>query len=308
MELIKLIKLHTKSFLLIFSLGLNAQEKSLFVLHTNNTNGALENCYCPDNPFGAVEKRSMYINDFIKKNPNTIVVDAGDIFTMGKQFLKDSLMAEAYNLLPYDAILFGDQEITMESNILSELRKIIDTPLVSTNFDLEGSFRSILINKAGLKIALLGIIDEYVIKYYPKEVKDRIKIQDPIEELKKEILKLKSDVDIIILLTHQGLDLDIALAKEIKDIDLIVGSHSQSLIESPTQVNGALIVQAGKSGYQVGVAKLLIKNNKVVNSSGRVDTMKIEMSDDPRIIKMIKEYEDRTGRINRRKLKMMKKQ
>lgn len=308
MELIKLIKLHTKSFLLIFSLGLNAQEKSLFVLHTNNTNGALENCYCPDNPFGAVEKRSMYINDFIKKNPNTIVVDAGDIFTMGKQFLKDSLMAEAYNLLPYDAILFGDQEITMESNILSELRKIIDTPLVSTNFDLEGSFRSIVINKAGLKIALLGIIDEYVIKYYPKEVKDRIKIQDPIEELKKEILKLKSDVDIIILLTHQGLDLDIALAKEIKDIDLIVGSHSQSLIESPTQVNGALIVQAGKSGYQVGVAKLLIKNNKVVNSSGRVDTMKIEMSDDPRIIKMIKEYEDRTGRINRRKLKMMKKQ
>jgi len=308
MELIKLIKLHTKSFLLIFSLGLNAQEKSLFVLHTNNTNGALENCYCPDNPFGSVEKRSMYINDFIKKNPNTIVVDAGDIFTMGKQFLKDSLMAEAYNLLPYDAILFGDQEITMESNILSELRKIIDTPLVSTNFDLEGSFRSIVINKAGLKIALLGIIDEYVIKYYPKEVKDRIKIQDPIEELKKEILKLKSDVDIIILLTHQGLDLDIALAKEIKDIDLIVGSHSQSLIESPTQVNGALIVQAGKSGYQVGVAKLLIKNNKVVNSSGRVDTMKIEMSDDPRIIKMIKEYEDRTGRINRRKLKMMKKQ
>tara|TARA_S200000501_G_C20803260_1_gene735020 strand:- start:508 stop:1434 length:927 start_codon:yes stop_codon:yes gene_type:complete len=308
MELIKLIKLHTKSFLLIFSLGLNAQEKSLFVLHTNNTNGALENCYCPDNPFGSVEKRSMYINDFIKKNPNTIVVDAGDIFTMGKQFLKDSLMAEAYNLLPYDAILFGDQEITMESNILSELRKIIDTPLVSTNFDLEGSFRSIVINKAGLKIALLGIIDEYVIKYYPKEVKDRIKIQDPIEELKKEISKLKSDVDIIILLTHQGLDLDIALAKEIKDIDLIVGSHSQSLIESPTQVNGALIVQAGKSGYQVGVAKLLIKNNKVVNSSGRVDTMKIEMSDDPRIIKMIKEYEDRTGRINRRKLKMMKKQ
>lgn len=308
MELIKLIKLHTKSFLLIFSLGLNAQEKSLFVLHTNNTNGALENCYCPDNPFGAVEKRSMYINDFIKKNPNTIVVDAGDIFTMGKQFLKDSLMAEAYNLLPYDAILFGDQEITMESNILSELRKIIDTPLVSTNFDLEGSFRSIVINKAGLKIALLGIIDEYVIKYYPKEVKDRIKIQDPIEELKKEISKLKSDVDIIILLTHQGLDLDIALAKEIKDIDLIVGSHSQSLIESPKQVNGALIVQAGKSGYQVGVAKLLIKNNKVVNSSGRVDTMKIEMSDDPRIIKMIKEYEDRTGRINRRKLKMMKKQ
>jgi len=308
MELIKLIKLHTKSFLLIFSLSLNAQEKSLFVLHTNNTNGALENCYCPDNPFGAVEKRSIYVNDFIKKNPNTIFVDAGDIFTMSKQFLKDSLMAEAYNLLPYDAILFGDQEITMESNVLSELRKIINIPVVSTNFDLEGSVRSIIINKAGLRIALLGIIDEYAIKYYPEEIKDRIKLQDPIEEVKKELSRLKDKVDVIILLTHQGTDKDVALAKEIKDIDLIVGAHSQSLLEKPDKVNGALIVQAGKSGYQVGVTKLLIKNNKVINSSGRVDTMKFEMSDDPRIMKMIKEYEDRTGRINRRKLKMMKKQ
>ena len=112
----------------------------------------------------------------------------------------------------------------------------------------------------------------------------------------------------LILLTHQGTDKDVALAKEIKDIDLIVGAHSQSLLEKPDKVNGALIVQAGKSGYQVGVTKLLIKNNKVINSSGRVDTMKFEMSDDPRIMKMIKEYEDRTGRINRKKLKMMKKQ
>ena len=38
-----------------------AQDGKLYILHTNNTNGALENCYCPDHPFGAVEKRSIYL-------------------------------------------------------------------------------------------------------------------------------------------------------------------------------------------------------------------------------------------------------
>ena len=68
--------------MIILTAGLLAQNKKLYILHTNNTNGALENCYCPDHPFGAVEKRSVYVSDFIKKHPNSILLDAGDIFTM----------------------------------------------------------------------------------------------------------------------------------------------------------------------------------------------------------------------------------
>ena len=88
------------------------------VIYTNNTNGALENCYCPDRPYGSVEKRSIYVSNFFKKHPNSILVDAGDIFTMAHRSYKDSLMAEAYKLLPYDAILYGDQELTMNSKTL----------------------------------------------------------------------------------------------------------------------------------------------------------------------------------------------
>jgi len=98
----------------LLSAGLSAQDQTLFILHTNNTNGALENCYCPDHTFGSVEKRTVFVEEFINRHPNTILVDAGDIFTMTHQLFKDSLMAEAYALLPYDAILPGDQELTMD--------------------------------------------------------------------------------------------------------------------------------------------------------------------------------------------------
>ena len=104
-------------FFIILAVNLYSQA-SLYILHTNNTNGALENCYCPDHPLGSIEKRSLYIEDFINSNPRTVILDAGDFFTMSKKLLKDSLVCEAYATIPYDRILLGDQEQLEMKNFL----------------------------------------------------------------------------------------------------------------------------------------------------------------------------------------------
>lgn len=284
-----------------------AQERTFYILHTNNTNGALENCYCPDHPFGAVEKRSIYVSNFLKKHPNTILLDAGDIFTMTHQSLKDSLMAEAYNQLPYDVILFGDQELTMSDTELNQLVAQMDIPVVGTNIDHPETVKSHIIEKEGLRIAILGIIDPYALKYYPKDVREKIELSDPIESIQAEMKRLKDKADIFILLTHQGADLDYAIAEKINGLHTIIGGHSQSAIETPETVNGALIAQAGKEGYYIGVVELIIKDGNVVEQSGRIDTMKLEMPDDQRIMQMIEEYEQRSGRINHQKSKLKEK-
>ncbi|MEE3302510.1 MAG: hypothetical protein VX177_01975 [Candidatus Neomarinimicrobiota bacterium] len=287
--------------------SLAAQKKSLYVLHTNNTNGALENCYCPDNPFGSIEKRSIYVNNFIKENPNTVLLDAGDFVTMSQQSLKDSLVAEAYGLLPYDALLYGDQELVMDARTLNRLRGQLSTTLVGTNIDRSDLFTSKIIRRKGLRIAVMGIVDPYSIKYYPDEIKNRIRLSDPVKAVKDEMKKLSNRADIFILMTHQGYDLDLSIAKKIDGLDLIIGAHSQSAIESPKEVNGALIVQAGKSGYYIGVVEIKMNKGKVVEKSGRLDTMKFEMPDDPRIMQMIEEYENKSGRMNRQKQKLKEK-
>ena len=284
-----------------------AQERTFYILHTNNTNGALENCYCPDHPFGAVEKRSIYVSNFLKKHPNTILLDAGDIFTMTHQSLKDSLMAEAYNQLPYDVILFGDQELTMSDTELNQLVAQMDIPVVGTNIDHPETVKSHIIEKEGLRIAILGIIDPYAVKYYPKDVREKIELSDPIESIQAEMKRLKDKADIFILLTHQGADLDYAIAEKINGLHTIIGGHSQSAIETPETVNGALIAQAGKEGYYIGVVELIIKDGNVVEQSGRIDTMKLAMPDDQRIMQMIEEYEQRSGRINHQKSKLKEK-
>lgn len=295
-----------KLFLLaIISMFLNlifAQDGKLYILHTNNTNGALENCYCPVRPFGSVEKRSIYFSDFLKENPNTLILDSGDIFTMTHEHLKDSLMAEAYNLLSYDAILLGDQELAMDSTSLVQMISLMKTNIVATNMDYPGALKSQIVVKNKLRIAILGIVDPYSLKYYPKEIKDKIILTDPVKAVKAEMKRLKRKADLFILMTHQGADLDYAIAEKIRGLDVIIGAHSQSALENPEVVNSALITQAGKEGYYIGVIELQIKKGKVVSQLGKIDTMKLEMPDDPIIMEMIEEYEKRSGRINHRKL------
>lgn len=180
---------------------------------------------------------------------------------------------------------------------------MMDIPVVGTN--MEGiSTKVHVIDKNGIKIAVLGIMDPYAIKYYPESIRDQIELTDPAEAIQEELDQLNDEADVVILLTHQGADLDYKLAESMDGIDVIIGGHSQSNLESPETVNGTLITQAGKEGYYIGVIDLTLDKGKVVDRSGRIDTMKFEMPDDPAIMNLIEEYEQKSGRVNHQKLRM----
>lgn len=303
-------KLNPLSILMVlfFAAEINAQDFSIFILHTNNTNGALENCYCPDHPLGALEKRAVLVNRFIAENPHSILVDAGDLFTLTNRDFKDSLVVEAYKLMPYDAILPGDQELVRKEKELNELLSITGATLVGTNLDskISGLVSHKIVERNGIKIAILGVLDPYALKYYPQEIKDRIILRDPVEAVKETMDLLKDKADIFLALTHQGTDLDLEFAERIDGLDIIIGAHSQTLIRNPEKVNGASIFQAGKDGYYVGIIEMKLNGKKLLSATGRVEALTLEMPDDPRIMSMITEYEQRTGNINRRKLQILK--
>lgn len=56
---------------------------------------------------------------------------------------------------------------------------------------------------------------------------------DEVESLKKITKKLRDDgVNIIIGLGHSGIEVDKIIAKEVEDIDIIVGGHSHTFLYS----------------------------------------------------------------------------
>ncbi len=282
-----------------------ADDSRLYILHTNNTNGALENCYCPDHPYGAIEKRSVFINNFITNHPNTIVLDAGDFLSVTKRPYLDSLVLKAYASLPYDAVLAGDQEFYREN--IDQLNQKIGIPVLAGNLEngkLHKMSKHLIIDRGGYKIAIAGIIHSSILKYYSEDIRKKYSFTDPVEFTQAFVDQYSDSADVVIALTHEGHDKDRLLAKEVNGIDIIVGSHSQSALDSGDVVNNCLIVQAGKEGYYVGVVELVFDDEKaLVSASSYLETLTLDMSDDPYIMELISSLEKKTGHINRNKLK-----
>ena len=295
-------------FFVVFAVNVYSQA-SLFILHTNNTNGALENCYCPDHPLGSIEKRSLYINDFINSNPRTIVLDAGDFFTMSKNLLKDSLVCEAYATIPYDGILLGDQELTRDENFLNNVLPKLESSIILSNLEAP-SFSFVrkykVIKRGGLSIGVIGILGGNAMKYYPKDIRDSIVLTDPASTVNEIVKRIRPRTDVIILLSHQGFDQDQVLAKSLKGVNIILGAHSQTVPKEPVIINDILISQAGREGYYVGLIELkLNKYKKIEDHIMSTISMTQDMPDHPRIMELIKYFEDTTGLINRKKLQAL---
>ena len=295
-------------FLVVMAVNVYSQA-SLFILHTNNTNGALENCYCPDHPLGSIEKRSLYIQDFINANPRTVVLDAGDFFTMSQKLLKDSLVCEAYATIPYDGILLGDQELTRDEKFLNTVLPKLESSIILSNLESPNlSFvrKYKVIKRGGLSVGIIGVLGGNAMKYYPKDIRDSIILTDPVSTVNEIVKRIRPRTDLIILLSHQGFEQDQVLAKSIKGVNVILGAHSQTVPKEPTIVNDILISQAGREGYYVGLIELkLSKYKKIEDHNFSTISMTQDMPDHPRIMELIKYFEDTTGLINRKKLQAL---
>ena len=295
-------------FLVVMAVNVFSQA-SLFILHTNNTNGALENCYCPDHPLGSIEKRSLYIQDFINANPRTVILDAGDFFTMSQKLLKDSLVCEAYATIPYDAILLGDQELTRDEKFLNTVLPKLESSIILSNLESPNlSFvrKYKVIKRGGLSVGVIGVLGRNAMKYYPEDIRESIILTDPVSTVNEIVKKIRPRTDLIILLSHQGFEQDQVLAKSLKGVNVILGAHSQTVPKEPTIVNDILISQAGREGYYVGLIELqLSKYKKIEDHTVSTISMTQDMPDHPRIMELIKYFEDTTGLINRKKLQAL---
>ena len=72
-----------------------------------------------------------------------------------------------------------------------------------------------------------------------------IQVLSPVETAQKFIDELRPKTDLIIALTHEGVDDDSVLAMNVHGLNVIVGGHSHTRLKKPKLINGVIIVQTG---------------------------------------------------------------
>ncbi len=259
--------------------------RDLVILHTNDTHSLI----LPDGDGrGGVLQRKAIIDSIKNVNKNVLLVDAGDKVqgTLYFKFFKGDVEYPLQNMLGVDISILGNHEFDNGLKALADKEKILKSERLSANYDFtgtpaEGLFKPYTIkNVAGKKIGFLGInIDpESIIAQANYEGMGFKNVIETANET-AAYLKKKKKCDLVVAVTHIGYPkgndktTDPELARASKDIDIIIGGHSHTLIDPnspdsyPCIVDNAdgrpvLIVQTGKSGKYLGQIRIDLDNLK----------------------------------------------
>lgn len=193
----------------------------------------------------------------------SLLLDAGDaIRGSNTAFRLCEPNLEAMSRAGYHAMTMGNREFHYFRWVQRLRLKQRCFPLLAANLvDLRGASaglwqRSVELVLGELKVGIMGAT---VVQYPMGSGWERLtgfRFLPPGECLPGLAAELRARCDLVIFLSHLGLDEDRRLAPLLKDVDLIVGGHTHTLLERPERVAGCLIVQAGSHGRFVGELKL----------------------------------------------------
>lgn len=250
--------------------------KHITILHTNDVHSHIEpfpkNHHRSANK-GGVARRATLVENIRKENPNTLLLDAGDIFqgTPYFNFYGGELEFKLMSMLKYDAATIGNHDFDNGIDGLYAQLPNAKFSFISSNYDfsntiMDGYTKSHQIfMKDGVKIGVYGLGIELQ-GLVGKKLYKETKYLNPVEIAQDMERQLKEDkkCDLIICLSHLGyyykneqLVCDIRLAKKTKYTDLIIGGHTHTFLKKPTVVKNSvdknmLVNQVGCYGINVG--------------------------------------------------------
>jgi 5'-nucleotidase len=145
----------------------------------------------------------------------------------------------------------------------------------------------------GVKMTVIGMIEirhDGIPGTHPNNLK-KVSFKNAKVVL-PEYQYLRNQNDVVILLSHCGFEDDLELAKANPWLDAIIGGHSHTLIEQPSETNGVLITQSGSHLKYATLMKLRVKGHKVVGKEAIVLDVNKVRNRKPEIKKLVNEFND----------------
>ena len=145
----------------------------------------------------------------------------------------------------------------------------------------------------GVKMAVVGMIEvrhDGIPGAHPDNLK-LVSFKRP-EVVLPDYKYLRNQNDVVILLSHCGLEDDLELAQANPWLDVILGGHSHTLIEQPSETNGVLITQSGSHLKYATLVKLRVNDHKVVGKEAIVLDVNKVRKGKPEIKKLVDEFND----------------
>lgn len=283
--------------LLLASFGAAHAADTLVILHTNDTHARLEP-FAPASdaaPIGGMIRVATLVDELREGNgKHVLLLDAGDAWhgtNIANMFEGESVV-EIMNLMVYDAMTLGNHDFNYGQTALANRQEEAVFPVLAANVIKEATGEPIgisaLVKPVGnLTVGIIGLTTPDIpFVTHPKNVVG-LSLTDPIERAKSLASYLRPQVDVVIALTHLGIDADRELAAAVPEIDVIIGGHSHTQLEEPVVVGNTYIVQTGEHAKNLGYLKLTLENGRVTDVSGELVPVTAEVADHPMAVEVV---------------------
>jgi len=219
---------------------------------------------------GGLDRVATVLNSIRSERPDALLLDGGDTWqgSYTTYHTQGQDMVNVMNALKPDAMT-SHWEFTLGIDRVSEIVDTLDFPFLGANiFDKEWDEPAYepykMFERGGVKIAVIGQAFPYMpianpgwmfpdLSFGVREER-MIEVVDEVRELGAEL---------VVLLSHNGFDVDRKLASRVNGIDVILTGHTHDALPEPVLVGSTMLIASGSNGKFVTRLDLDVRDGEV---------------------------------------------
>jgi 2',3'-cyclic-nucleotide 2'-phosphodiesterase (5'-nucleotidase family) len=214
---------------------------------------------------------------------NVLLVDGGDTFSddLLGNLTRGEAVISLMNSLGYQLMALGNHDYDFGSERTRELDQIANFPMRAANVVDVKTGRpflgdpTIVFQAAGIRVGFLTLT--YHNTGYTGNTKnyEGLEFKDGIEAVRRYLPDLRGRSDLVVVLSHLGSAMDRVLAREVPEMDIIIGAHSHDRI-SNERIGNITLVQAVSDNSVLGEIVVSLHGTKIANVDSRLHTLWLE--------------------------------
>ena len=264
------------------------------ILYTNDFHSAFDPVpafWMPGTPrLGGAAALAALVEHERARARTSFLLDAGDMYTGTLSHLTEGeALLEMMRLMRYDAMAVGNHEFDYGWQAFEQGITRVPFPVVCCNVRYRGTGvrftrPSVILERDGVRLGVVGVMGRRAARntIMPSRVAE-LDFTDPVEEARAVVQRLRPDVDVVVVLGHQGhpgpmqsdaeadaavqrsLDEDLAFCGAVPGIDVYVGAHSHHGLERPLvhPDTGTIVTQTFGYGTRLGRIRLALDGGRV---------------------------------------------
>lgn len=267
-------------------------------------------------PYGGLARMAWIVRDIRAHSGRTLHLDSGDMFQGAIIFniFHGEAEIRGFAAMGVDAMVLGNHEFDQGAqNFADQYRAWGSFPMLAANYTFESSAQpwsneladltlpSYIFDVDGLHVGVIGLGNTSSLNSIWDQSNSMDVIpEDPYVVVPEEAKLLRGQgADLIVVLSHSGMDDDIEMARYLPDIDIILGGHHHIALDPPlvvtNEISGKRIPVVHSSAFAkfVGQVDLVVRDGQILSHNYKLHPVDRWVPEDPQVWEILDAYQRR---------------